>query len=150
MNQDEVMEGYPLQWPMHWKRTKPSKIRRSAFRNTFAVARDDLLHEIRLLGGKYPVISSNLMLKNDGFPYATQREPEDAGVVAYFMLFGKQQAIPCDKWALCWENLQAIAKTIGALRGIERWGAKDMVEAAFKGILPLLHLDSSFITFPFS
>ena len=31
----------------------------------------------------------------------------------------------------------AIAKTIGALRGIERWGAKEMVNAAFRGFKAL-------------
>ena len=33
--------------------------------------------------------------------------------------------------------MQAIAKTIDALRGIARWGTGDMVEAAFRGYVAL-------------
>jgi DnaJ-domain-containing protein 1 len=33
--------------------------------------------------------------------------------------------------------MQAIAKTIDALRGIERWGTGDMIEAAFRGFTAL-------------
>ena len=134
---DSIKEGYPLSWPFNWKRTTVSRRQYSAFRQTFARARDQLLHEIRLLGGKHPVISSNLMLKIDGFPYANQRSPEDSAVAVYFELFGKQQCIPCDKWKNVTDNLTAIQKTINALRGIERWGAKDMVEAAFRGFQAL-------------
>lgn len=136
-NVQEIKEGYPLHWPPHWKRTPEYKRRHSIFRNTFARSRDELLNEIRLLGGRYPVISSNLMLKIDGFPYANQKEPEDPGVAVYFELFGKQQCIPCDKWKKTLDNIIAVQKTINALRGIERWGAKEMVEAAFQGFQAL-------------
>lgn len=132
---EDVKEGYPLQWPPHWKRA--DKRRYSAFRNTFGNALHELLNEIRLLGGIYPVVSSNLMLRRDGLPYSNQREPEDSGVAVYFTLFGKQQCIPCDKWRRTVDNLIAVCKTINALRGIERWGAKEMVEAAFKGFQAL-------------
>lgn len=131
----EVKEGYPLQWPPHWKRAERKQ--RAIFRNTFAKARDELLNEIRLLGGRYPIISSNLMLKRDGLPYANQKEPEDVGVAVYFELYGSQQCIPCDKWNKTIHNIIAVGKTINALRGLERWGAKDMVEAAFKGFKAL-------------
>jgi hypothetical protein len=30
------------------------------------------------------------------------------------------------------DNLQAVAKTIEALRGIDRWGTREMVDAAFQ------------------
>ena len=33
--------------------------------------------------------------------------------------------------------MRAIEKTIGALRGLERWGAKEMVNAAFRGFKAL-------------
>lgn len=132
---EDILEGYPLQWPLGWKRSEYPQ--RSAFRRTFAKARDELLHEIRLLGGSNVVISSNLKLKRDGFPYANQREPVDSGIAVYFTLFSKQQCIPCDKWKTTTENLVAVGKTINALRGLERWGAKEMVEAAFTGFQAL-------------
>ncbi len=43
----------------------------------------------------------------------------------------------CDKWDQVEDNLYAIAKTIEALRGIERWGTGDMVEQAFTGFVSL-------------
>lgn len=138
MNENEgIKEGYPLKYPLNWKRTPSYERKRSAFKSTFARARDNLLNEVRLMGGLYPIISSNLMLKKDGFPYSNQREPEDSGVAVYFMLYKKQQCIPCDKWKTTTENLIAIGKTINALRSIERWGSKEMVEASFQGFQSL-------------
>lgn len=132
-----MREGYPLQWPEHWDKTPNHKRQRALFDTTFAKARDDLLNEIRLLGGKYAVISSNIPLKNDGYPYASYKEPEEPGVAVYFELYGEEQCIPCDKWNKTEDNLQAINKTVKALRGIERWGAEDMVKASFKGFKAL-------------
>lgn len=39
----------------------------------------------------------------------------------------------CDRYWTIAENIHAIAKTIEALRSIERWGASDMMERAFTG-----------------
>jgi DnaJ-domain-containing protein 1 len=63
--------------------------------------------------------------------------PEDPGVAVYFRLNGEQQCIPCDKWSSVPDNLHAIELTISALRGLERWGAKEMVNAAFRGFKAL-------------
>ncbi len=132
---EEVETGYPLHWPVHWKRTKNPQWAR--FRTTLARARDEILNELRLMGAKRPVISSDLQLRRDGLPYSNRNQPNDRGIAVYFTLFGKQQCIPCDKWTTIQDNLQAIAKTVAALRGLERWGAKDMVEAAFRGFAAL-------------
>jgi hypothetical protein len=43
----------------------------------------------------------------------------------------------CDRWQKVEHNMQAIAKTIEALRGIARWGTGDMLEAAFTGFAAL-------------
>ena len=66
-----------------------------------------------------------------------QREPEDNGVAVYFNRKGKQQCIPCDKWDKITDNLHAVGLTISALRGLDRWGAKEMVDAAFTGFKAL-------------
>ena len=96
-------------------------------------ARDHLMNEIRLLGGRSPVLSSNLRLRQDELPYANQREPEDPGVAVYFTYKGKQHCFACDDWNRVRDNVRAIGKTIEALRGIERWGTGDMLERAFQG-----------------
>lgn len=130
-----MIDAYPLCWPVGWPRKKHPNY--SQFRTTFAKARDGLLKEIKLLGGKNVVISSNISLRLDGLPYANQRNPDDTGVAFYFYLFGESQCIPCDKWNNVGDNLQAIRKTVEALRGLERWGAKEVVKAAFKGFVAL-------------
>jgi hypothetical protein len=74
----------------------------------------------------------NSELHRDGRPYANQRI-SDTGVAVYFTRKGREQAIACDKWDSIRDNLQAVAKTIEALRGIDRWGTGEMVDAAFQG-----------------
>lgn len=126
-----MVEAYPLQWPQGWTRTT---FRRAGdFTCTLATARDGILKQIRMLGGKHPIISSNLMLKQDGLPYANQRQPNDPGIAVYFELRGKAMCFACDRFQKVESNMRAIEKTIEALRGIERWGASDMMERAFTG-----------------
>jgi hypothetical protein len=103
----------------------------------FGKNRDDVIRELDLLGASSVVISTNMQTRLDGLPYAKQREPEDSGVAVYFMLNGEQECIPCDKWDTVAQNLRAIALTIEALRGLDRWGAKEMVNAAFRGFKAL-------------
>lgn len=132
-----MTEAYPLTWPANKPRTPTYKIEVSLFRTSFAQARNQVINEVRLLGGKNIIISSNLPLKKDGFPYANQKEPDDRGVAVYFMYDGSQKCMSCDRWSKTTDNLYAIALCIGALRGLDRWGAKDMVNAAFQGFKAL-------------
>jgi hypothetical protein len=79
------------------------------------------------------VINSNMELRRDGLPYANQKPLLDKGVAVYFTLNGEQRCIPCDRWDDVGDNIQAIRKTVEALRGLDRWEAKAMVDAAFAG-----------------
>ncbi|MCB9135138.1 MAG: J domain-containing protein [Anaerolineales bacterium] len=123
--------AYPLQWPLGWPRTKYPK--RARFDTSFASARDGLLDELRRLGARNVIISTNLELRLDGLPKAARRQPVDCGAAVYFVLAGQQQCIPCDRWNRIEDNLRAISLTVEALRGLERWGAKETVSAAFRG-----------------
>jgi hypothetical protein len=96
-----------------------------------------LLFEIGKMGGTNIVVSTNLPLFRDGYPITSAMEPSDPGVAVYFRLKGKSMAFACDRFIYVYENIQAIAKTIEALRGIERWGASDMMERAFTGFKAL-------------
>lgn len=135
--------AYPLQWPTGRKRTAHYAREHAKFDVTLARARDNIVAEITLLcGGRYArdpniVISSNLALRRDGLPLANQRQPDDLGVAVYFTYKGKQMSFACDRWLKIEHNMQAIAKTIEALRGIARWGTGDMLEAAFTGFTAL-------------
>lgn len=131
-----MIAAYPLQWPTGWPRTKTPQW--SKFGDyTFEYMRTELLRELGLLKATNIVISSNLRLRQDGFQFSGQRQPEDVGIAVYFKLSGKDQCIPCDKWHKVEDNLRAIVKTVEALRGIDRWGAKEMVDAAFRGFTAL-------------
>ncbi len=130
-----MTEAYPLQWPPGKPRTKYSE--RSRFNVGSATARDELFRELDMLGGKNIVVSTNVKLRLDGLPYASQIDPDDRGVAVYFSYKSNQVCFCCDRWDLVKDNMQAIRHTISALRGIARWGTGDMVEAAFRGFTAL-------------
>ena len=129
------IEAYPLQWPEGKSRAKYRQ--RAKFKTAFSTARDGVYHEVSLLGGKQPVLSSNLMLRQDGLPLAKQRNPDDPGVAVYFTYKDQQMCFACDKWDRVTDNIQAVRLTIEALRGIARWGSGDMMEQAFHGFKTL-------------
>lgn len=124
-----IAERYPLAWPEGWKRTKSPE--RSRFeRRSVADASKEVLEEVRRLGGSHPVISSNMPLRRDGLPRTDRREPVDCGVAVYFMLAKTQRVIACDSWWSVDENLHAIAMSLSAMRGLQRWGAGAILERA--------------------
>lgn len=137
-----MIEAHPLYWPQGQERTISFLRQQSKFKSTFAVARDELLREVERLRGRCfrggdPILSTNVALRQDGLPYANQREPDDPGVAVYFEYKKKQMCFACDKYRKVWENMVAIRKTIEAIRGIERWGSSDMMERAFQGFAAL-------------
>lgn len=130
-----MIEAYPLYWPEGWKRCNYPQ--GSQFNCTFGKARAGLINEICRLGGSDIILSTNIPLRQDGLPYASAREPDDSGVAVYFKHKGNDMVFACDKYVLAWENMVAIRKTIEAIRGIERWGASDMMERAFRGFIAI-------------
>lgn len=128
-------EAFPLYWPEGWPRTR-FRIR-SAFKQGFGSARVFLSKQIQMMAGSSVIISSNVPLRNDGLPRANQPNPSDPGVAVYFKYRKKDMVFACDKYVTATENIYAIGKTIEALRGIERWGASDMMERAFRGFAAL-------------
>jgi hypothetical protein len=87
--------------------------------------------EVRRLGADHLVISTNIELRPDGLPYANQQEPEDEGVAVYFTYKKQPMCFACDMWNKVGDNIHAIARTMKALRGIERWGAGEMFRQTF-------------------
>ncbi|MGM9512433.1 hypothetical protein ACS5NO_32170 [Larkinella sp. GY13] len=132
-----MTQAYPLQWPTGWPTTSSWKRARSRFVVTQDKAQREIVNEVQRLGGQNLVISTNIQIRRDGLPYTRQTMLDDPGVAVYFMLNGEQKCFACDRWDLVKDNMQAIAKTIEALRGIERWGSSKMVEQAFRGFTPL-------------
>jgi hypothetical protein len=136
-----TISAHPLQWPIGRKRTPAWNRERARFDVSFVRARDNIVNEVYRLTGKYPdpqiIISTNIALRRDGLPLAGQRAPEDVGVAVYFLYKKQQMCFACDRWQKVEHNMQAIAKTIEAIRGIARWGTGDMLQAAFTGFAAL-------------
>lgn len=130
------MQAYPLQWPPTWPRTKNPEYSRFGDLS-IERGKNEIIYQLDLMKAKDIIISTNLKLRKDGFPYSSQRQPEDCGVAVYFKLKGRPQCMPCDQWNRIQDNMRAIAKTVDALRGIGRWGAERMVDAAFTGFKAL-------------
>ena len=137
-----MIEAYPLCWPEHRPRTQPYNRETARFDTSFARARDNIVRQVDLLiGNRYrkteTIISTNLPLRRDGLPLASFKRTEDVGVAVYFTYKGEQRCFACDRWNDIADNMQAISKTIEALRGISRWGTGDMLAAAFTGFTAL-------------
>lgn len=132
-----MVESFPLYWPENVKRTPNAQRKFGRFRLGFAIARDGLMRELDRMGAKDIVLSTNVPCRRDGMPYASAKQPDDSGAAVYFTYKGKPLCFACDQFQLVKDNLNAIKHTIEALRGIERWGASDMLERAFMGFAAL-------------
>lgn len=136
-----IAEAFPLQWPIGRVRTPDMKRGRAKFKTSFGAARAALLYELQRLGARpgSVVLSTNVPIRMDGLPYANMRTVDgDPGVAVYFLDKNrKQTCIACDRWDSVHDNIQAIRLTIEALRGLDRWGTSQMVEAAFSGFQAL-------------
>lgn len=128
---DESYEGTEYRDGQWVKVTKRHKVRAKL---TVASAREDVQAELQRLDAREPVvISSNMRLRLDGLPASNASEPMDSGVAVYFMLKKQETCIAIDRYSRVADNLRAVAKTIEALRGIERWGGASLLAAAFTG-----------------
>jgi len=133
-----MIEAFPLCWPEGFKRNKnPVGSRFDKRFLSIKKTTEEIVYQLKLLGATKPIISTNLRLKIDGLPYSQQRQPDDRGVAVWFTLNGNQRVLACDKWRSIEENIWAIAKTIDAMRGIDRWGVSDMLDRMFTGFLAL-------------
>jgi hypothetical protein len=59
-----MIEAYPLQWPVGYKRT--SRQQSGRFDTSFGAARDKIVKELRLMGARDVIISTNVPLRQDG------------------------------------------------------------------------------------
>jgi hypothetical protein len=143
-------QRYPLSWPTGWKRTVyrnyapfgkrravvGTDVRRSE-RLTVVDGLERLMGGLKRLGAQKVIISSNLVTRQDGLPYAQQPKVlADPGVAVYFTLKGKPTVLACDRWNSVADNMAAIAGHIDSIRASERYGVGTM-EQAFAGYAAL-------------
>ncbi len=129
-----MIEAYPLCWPDGWPRKHRWQRSRSRYEVDFAKARDHLVHELALAGGRHVVIWTNVPLRRDGLPLAGMRQPEDPGVAVYWDdRKGRAMVLACDVWETVRENLRAVGLAVEAIRSLERTGSSEVLERAFSG-----------------
>ena len=134
-----MTESYPLQWSEGWPRDGGRRPSGSKFGRDLTVdrARRRLSDELRLLGAAEPIISTNLELRRDGFPYSNQRRVDDLGVAVYFDAFNQSLVMAYDLWNTVEANINALALAIHGMRQMERHGGAHMMERAFTGFAAL-------------
>lgn len=125
-----MSQAYPLQWPVGWPR---ARYRREApFKVPPQQAKREMYDELRRLGAKDIIVSADQPLNKDGTP-TLRRIWGDPGIAVYFTRKGRPVVLACDQYIQPHDNMRAIGKTAEAMRGIERWGASDMLDRAFTG-----------------
>ena len=137
-----MTEAYPLKWPDGWPRTNP-KARESDNRFgghgriSVGRARDQLIHELRLLGATGIVVSSNVPVKADGLLYADNKRLDDPGIAVYFKFKKKSLVMARDGFVSVAGNLRSLGLVIEGMRQTFRHGGDLMLERAFEGFLAI-------------
>lgn len=133
--------AYPLAWPQGWERSASWQIKKSRFKVSQEKATQDLLRNVKLLGGRDVVISTNVELRRDGLPYANRPKPKDAGVAVYWTRWDKgrvlTEVMACDAYPTVGENIRAICVSIDAVRQIERARATQILNRVYMGFAAL-------------
>lgn len=141
----DVIDAYPLAWPLGRRRTPQEDRVRARFsaagrQITVRQALNRVLVELGRLGvGDWNiVVSTNIPTRGNGLPYSDMPEPKDRGVAVYFRLENgaDRHCMSCDKWDRVADNLAAIAAHVEAVRGQLRWGVGDVAQvfAGFKAL----------------
>lgn len=118
---------YPLNWPLGWPRIDARTARTSDFsqKRTFAVARDFLAGQLRLLDSRTlssARLSTDCQLNVHGSLKLGQAQPTDRGVALYFKLQERDMVLACDRWNRVECNIYAIGRHIECLRALKRYG----------------------------
>lgn len=140
--------GYPLTWPLGWRRIAASRRKSANFKHarsrlTIAEALQRVIGEFRAMGIRdwNIIVSTNVEITRSGYPRSGAREPLDPGAAVYFRdsrVDGHpQRCIATDRYDRVADNLAAIAATVEAMRAIERHGGAEILDRAFTGFVAL-------------
>lgn len=127
-----TISASPLSWPTGQPRVRSREFSRFDSKRTLSAATDGVCEQLRMMGARKFIVSTNLQLRRDGLPRSGQRMPDDPGVAVYFRLGDDDHVMACDRYLRLTDNMWAIAKTMEATRAIERYGVADLRQA-FRG-----------------
>lgn len=114
----------PQVWP--GKPTPPYQQRRAPFKSVPGKAFTLLGTEIRRLGGKNVKIAIDVTsgsIRNDGMLYSNAR-PKSPGVIVSFDVPDGVLQFPCDTFRFWEANIDAIGRSLQALRMVNRYGVQ--------------------------
>lgn len=154
------VNAFPLSWPVGWKRTErhlrrdanffeerkhsssnaPARVVKSRERVGVRLGVDRILAELGRFGIQSGdvIVSSNVRVRLDGLPRAGEREPDDPGVAVYWTEWNNaKRVMAIDRYDRVADNLVAVARTIEAMRTIERHGGAVILDRAFSGFAAL-------------
>lgn len=148
-----TIPAFPLSWPPGWERTHVNCRVRGRFSTrsyssrmatdvTVAEAVTRVRRELERMGlhADDIVISTNISLRQDGFPRSNQPEPPDPGAAVYWRTrSGVSRCMAIDRYTRVADNLAAIAATLDAMRAIERHGGAEILDRAFTGFVAIEH-----------
>lgn len=154
----EIRLQSPLNWPIGFGRTPKQERKPSSFRRRYtpaggnwarnerlslAQAEDRVRAELRAFtrAGQIwriteAVLTCDVPTTQRNTFHSGAREPDDSGAAVYFELDGKPVVLCCDRWNRVADNFAAIAATLDAMRGLERWGVTES-ERVFTGFAAL-------------
>jgi hypothetical protein len=143
-------QAYPLAWPAGWRRATSRTTAKFKGQTSKSLGEGNWQHskpltieqamqrmrgELRRFGVSDwdVIISTNLRLRQDGFPMSGQAQPVDPGVAVYWKDGKQQRCIATDRYTKVQDNIAAIAATLEAMRAIERHGGAEILNRAFTG-----------------
>lgn len=129
-----MRDPFPLQWPDGWRRVPSIDRCLSRFSVGMSQSLDSLYDALERIGAVNVVLTSDLPRRANGRPYGSAVDP---GIAVWFVHDGNERVFACDKWHDASANIRAIALTIEAIRGMERWGAAEVITRAFSGFTAL-------------
>jgi len=139
-----MTKAHPLQWPDGWPRTPSHKRgdggkfkRRSRQRPSINNTRRELANDLRLLGARNVVLSTNVELRLDGQLYSNRFTPADPGIAVYFSLGGDPMVMAQDAFKYVPDNIRSLTIAISGMRQMQRHGGGAMLKRTFSGFTAL-------------
>jgi len=112
-----------VDWPAGWDRTDP---RRRTKNRSYGVSLHDAISDLDQEMERLDVDDWRLSTamdhqkENRNYPYASQPEPEDPGVVLRWTMDGNQYAVACDRYSRVRDNLRTIGLYVKEKRKMEK------------------------------